>query len=82
MLRTVWCLTSAIRGIGSPEQPDLIQRGPATAEGGCERQRALVLKVCHWRGARPEHSEGGAIHDSATRYDCRAFGVALAGGIC
>ena len=21
----------------SPEQPDLIQRGPATAEGGCER---------------------------------------------
>ena len=22
---------------GSPEQPDLIQRGPATAEGGCER---------------------------------------------
>ena len=20
----------------SPEQPDLIQRGPATAEGGCE----------------------------------------------
>ena len=24
-------------GLGSPEQPDLIQRGPATAEGGCER---------------------------------------------
>ena len=24
-------------GIGSPEQPDLIERGPAAAEGGCER---------------------------------------------
>ena len=26
-------------GLGSPEQPDLIQRGPATAEGGRERYR-------------------------------------------
>ena len=31
-------------GLGSLEQPDLIQRGPATAEGGCERQRALWLE--------------------------------------
>ena len=29
-------------GLDSPEQPDLIQRGPATAEGGYERQRALL----------------------------------------
>lgn len=28
-------------GLGSPEQPDLLQKGPATAEGDCERQRAL-----------------------------------------
>ena len=28
-------------GLGSPEQPDLIEGGPATATGGCERQRAL-----------------------------------------
>ena len=30
-------------GLGSPEQSDLIQRGPATAKGGCERQRALLV---------------------------------------
>ena len=30
--------------------------------------------------ARPEPAEGGAIHDAATRYDLRAFGVAVAGG--
>lgn len=30
-------LMKAELGIGSPEQPDLIPRGPATAEGGCER---------------------------------------------
>ena len=31
----------AVPGIDSPEQPDLIERGPATAEGGSERQRGL-----------------------------------------
>lgn len=30
-------LLKAELGIGSPEQPDLIQRGRAAAEGGCER---------------------------------------------
>ena len=34
-------------GLDSPEQPDLIQRGPATAEGGCERQRALLAAIAH-----------------------------------
>ena len=34
-----------------------------------------------WRGrARPERSKGGATNDAATRYDRRAFGVAVAGG--
>ena len=32
-------------GLGSPAQPDLIQKGPATAAGGCERQRVLVSDV-------------------------------------
>ncbi|MDE0206243.1 MAG: hypothetical protein OXP66_09485 [Candidatus Tectomicrobia bacterium] len=31
----------AVPGIDSPEQPDLIERGPAVAEGGYERQRGL-----------------------------------------
>ena len=51
-----------------------------------ERQRAVglvclvIMPVLQVR-ARPERSEGGAIDDSATRYDRREFGVALVRGI-
>lgn len=37
-------------GLGSPEQPDLMQRGPAAAEGGCERQRALLRITARTEG--------------------------------
>ena len=49
-------------GTDSPQQPDLIQRGPATAQGGCDCQRALEWEAWNavgesiggpgWRGGR------------------------------
>ena len=77
-------------GTGSPEQPDLIHRGPAGAEGGCERQRALgaqPVEACRDEArlmarARPEPAEGGAMHDAAARYDRRSFGAACGRAVC
>lgn len=79
----------ALPGIGSPEQPDLMQRGRAPAQGGSERQRGLGEQAVEpgkdqdmvMAEARPEQRDGGAIHDSATRCDLRELGVAVAGGI-
>lgn len=77
-------------GIGSPEQPDLIQTGPATAAGGCERQRGLdaqPVEACRDEErliarARPEPAEGGAIHGAAALYDRREFGAAWGRTVC
>lgn len=78
-----------VPGINSPEQPDLMQIGRATAQGGSERQRGLGEQPGEsgrdqemvMARARQEQSDGGATIDSATRYGRRTFGVALAGGI-
>ena len=39
--------------LDSPKQPDLIQRGPVPAQGGCEYKRALVWYAFHWAADRP-----------------------------
>lgn len=63
MLRTAWCSTS---GTGSPEQPDLIQRGPASAEVrgdavgkvDVEKLKARFLKArAAWRVAQKRERE-------------------------
>ena len=68
-----WCM----------QERGLVQRGPATAESGCERSERDRWHVCNGEGcrARPDRRAGGAIGFGRRGVTAREPAERLAGSL-